>query len=473
MRKLNGIARRSIGAFGCVTLLSTGIVGGSAVKVIASQEESYPVASGSIVFDNTYTGLEVQRDGYIRKSWNSEYILDSGGKTYALGEKTVSYSPSTGQVEVFGGGYLLNEDGTVNTLKRFYETQTGDQTSFIKMADDKYVICGDTISSDDGNLSTEDYAYVVLDKAGNARIMNHLVNVKVLGDSAISSGNLKMNLGEQTLDFAGNFLELERVRNYIGNGGEVYDLFIRGGDGGRGGSGGLGGAGGTGGIGGTGGYGGYGGAGGRGGMGGSGGTGGTGGSGGLGGTGGSGGTGGMGGSGGTGGTGGLGGNGGMGSSGTGSGGISEEMMAAMADMYLRRADSTRNTVTCQFSIYDPFNYMGSAELLLWKTSENITDLSQWSGDLNTLTSLAASPGDSEITFYDLEANESYTIAIGYVDENGAFKERDRIIAVTKNYESTLQITTIRDDSYDYVLHLDNMKILLPITLPSSQSKGKT
>ena len=447
MRKLNGIAKRSIGAFGFVTLLSTGLVAGSAVKVIASQEEQYPMQNGTFIFDNTYTSLEVEHDGFVKRSWNSEYTLDSGGRTYALGEKTVGYSPASNQVEIFGGGYLLSEDGTVNTLKRYYGTENLTQTSFIKLDDDKFVICGDSITSDDGNLSTEKYVYVVMDKAGNARIMNHLINVKVLGDASISTGNLKLNLGEQTLDFAGNYLELDWVKNYIGEGGEVYDLFIRGGDGGRGGSGGIGGIGGAGGMGGTGGYGGYGGTGGRGGSGGIGGIGGMGGTGGPGGTGGTGGTGG---DGGKGGPGGMGGSGGVGNGGS---GITEEMMELMTDMYIRRADGSRNSVTCHFNIYDPFNYLGSAQFILWKTSENITDLTEWE-DGSVLTTMAASAGDTEITFHDLEPNEDYTIVLGFINEDGVFEERDRITASTRNYESTIAITTIREDSYDYELHLD-------------------
>lgn len=463
MRKLNSFARRSIGIFGFTSLLSTSLVAGSAVKVIASQEEQYPVQDGTIIFDNTYTGMEVQHAGYVRKSWNSEYTLDSGGRTYALGEKTVGYSPTSNQVEVYGGGYLLNEDGTVNTLKRYYEADNLNHTSFIKLDDNKFLICGDSITTGDGNLETEKYVYVVMDKAGNARIMNHLINVKVLGDTTISTGNLTLDLNEQTLEFAGNYLDLEWVKNYMGSGGEVYDLFVRGGNGGRGGTGGSGGLGGSGGIGGIGGIGGAGGLGGSGGLGGAGGLGGSGGLGGAGGLGGRGGSGGIGGSGGTGGAGGAGGIGGAGgpggtggagsSGGAGGSGITEEMMELMTDMYIRRADASRNSITCHFSIYDPFNYMGSAEFILWKTSENITDLSEWE-DSSVLTAMAASAGDNELTFYDLDPNEDYTISLGFINEDGKYQEKDRITASTKSFESSIEITTVRDDSYDYVLHLD-------------------
>lgn len=482
MRKLNSFARRSIGIFGFTSLLSTSLVAGSAVKVIASQEEQYPVQDGTIIFDNTYTGMEVQHAGYVRKSWNSEYTLDSGGRTYALGEKTVGYSPTSNQVEVYGGGYLLNEDGTVNTLKRYYEADNLNHTSFIKLDDNKFLICGDSITTGDGNLETEKYVYVVMDKAGNARIMNHLINVKVLGDTTISTGNLTLDLNEQTLEFAGNYLDLEWVKNYMGSGGEVYDLFVRGGNGGRGGTGGSGGLGGSGGIGGIGGIGGTGGIGGSGGLGGAGGLGGSGGLGGAGGLGGRGGSGGIGGSGGTGGAGGAGGIGGAGgpggtggagsSGGAGGSGITEEMMELMTDMYIRRADASRNSITCHFSIYDPFNYMGSAEFILWKTSENITDLSEWE-DSSVLTAMAASAGDNELTFYDLEPNEDYTISLGFINEDGKYQEKDRITASTKSFESSIEITTVRDDSYDYVLHLDpEMEKINTVTIQYNDATDK-
>lgn len=146
----------------------------------------------------------------------------------------------------------------------------------------------------------------------------------------------------------------------------------------------------------------------------------------------------------------MGGSGGMGSGGS---GITDEMMALMTDMYIRRADTSRNSITCQFNIYDPFNYIGSARFLLWKTSEDITDINEVI-DADGMISLAASAADTELTFHDLEPNEDYTIVLGFVNEDGVFEERDRITASTREYTSTVEITTVREGSYDYVLHLD-------------------
>lgn len=146
----------------------------------------------------------------------------------------------------------------------------------------------------------------------------------------------------------------------------------------------------------------------------------------------------------------MGGSGGMGSGGS---GITEEMMELLTDMYIRRADTSRNSITCQFNIYDPFNYIGSARFLLWKTSENITDINEVINS-DGIVSLSASAADTELTFHDLEPNEDYTIVLGFVNEDGVFEERDRITASTSDYSSSVEITTVRENSYDYVLHLD-------------------
>lgn len=460
MRKLNGMARRSIWGFGVVTVIAAGLVLGSAVRVIAAQEESYETPAGSYVFDNTYTCLETEQEGFIKRSWNSEYILESNGKEYALGARTVGYAPASNEVKIYGGGYLFKEDGTVSTLERYYGIGSQNETSFVKLDDNKFLISGENIVSEDGNLSTEKYIYVVLDKAGNARVMNHLLNVKVLGETTLSTGNLRLNLEEKALDFGGNYLQLDEVRGFIGKGGEVYDLFIRGGDGGNGGEGGMGGAGGIGGIGGMGGLGGMGGIGGiggAGGMGGAGGVGGIGGAGGMGGIGGIGGTGGAGGAGGIGGEGGPGGIGGMGGiGGTGGTGVSDEMLQLMTDMYIRRADTSCHSITCQFGIYDPFNYLGAAEFLMWKTGE-ITDLKDLMNDseqYKKLQYMSASAGDTELTFSDLEPGTSYTISLGYINSEGIYQERDRLSVQTDLYRCSIQITEIREEMFKYVLNLD-------------------
>ena len=415
MRKLNGIAKRSIAIFGGATVLSLGVVIGSAVRVIAAKEESYQVPAGTYVFDNTYRCLETQTDGTINRSWNSEYMLEDGSGTYALGEKTVGCMPGGGNVEVFGGGYLLREDGTVATLPRYYSGQNEEASSFIKLDSNKFVICGDNIVSDDGTFSTEKFVYVVLDKAGNARIMNHLMNVKMVGEGSVGTSNLRFYLGEKTLDFAGNHLELDKVSGQIGEGGEVYDLFIRGGNGGNGGDGGAGGYGGMGGDGGAGGYGGMGGDGGNGGLGGAGGIGGNGGAGGM---------------------------GGLGST---AGSISTAMMETLTEMYIRRVDTGSNTLDCTFNVYDPFNYLGTAQFVLKDPANNDTVLQG---------PMAVSPADSEITFDGLDAGRQYKIEMGYVDKDNKFQVKDRATVQTKPFECSVRITGIYENALQCSICLD-------------------
>lgn len=416
MRKLNSLVTKSIIIFAALVFASTAMIVASAVKVIMDKDESYTLAAGDLIYDNTYTQLELEQNATVKRSYNSDYTLETGGKTYALGEKTVSYTSSDRAVEVYGGGYLMKNDGSVTTLGKYYQTENLNENSFIKMDDNIFVVCGPSIQTDDGTIKTKDYLFVVLDKAGNARLMNNEINVKVLGDSVVNAGALSLNLKDKTLNFGGNLLDLDTVSNYLSASGQLFEYTIRGGNGGIGGTGGTGGTGGNGGVGGIGGVGGNGGKGG------------------------------------TGGSGGVGGTGGTGSAGQ-SSGINDELMILLSDLYIRRADSTANTLTVDYSLYDPFNYLGTAQFYIWESDKYTYDPIQ-TEDFSKLDSLTGSNAENQLTFHDLKPNTAYTIVSGYIDENGEFIEKDRISTSTTAYHCSVVITNVSSKGYDFTVYLD-------------------
>lgn len=416
MRKLNNLVTRSIVIFAVLVFASTAMIVASAVKVIMDKDESYALSAGDLIYDNTYTQLELEQSATVKRSYNSDYTLETNGKTYALGEKTVSFTNSNRSVEVYGGGYLMKDDGTVMTLGKYYQSDNLNTNSFIKMDDNKFVVCGPSIQTNDGTIKTKDYLFVVLDKAGNARLMNNEINVKVLGDSTVNAGTLSLDLKDKTLNFGGNVLDLDNVSNYLSASGQLFEYTIKGGNGGIGGTGGTGGTGGNGGIGGIGGIGGDGGKGG------------------------------------VGGSGGVGGVGGTGSAGQ-SSGVNEELMILLSDLYIRRADSTSSTITVDYSLYDPFNYLGTAQFFIWETVDGEDPMQ--TGAFGNLESLTGSNSENQLTFHDLKPNTSYTIATGYVDDGGYFVEKDRITTLTTAYHCSVVITEVYSSGYDCVVHLDS------------------
>ena len=221
-------------------------------------------------------------------------LVDSSDKEHNLGRQTVVYEPGSGNLTIWGGGYRFREDGRVDRLDSRYQISDLSEPGFFKLSDRKYLMTGEGINDDKGNVRTQDWAYLVADKSGNVQVMNETLALKVLDANYFATGSLKFVIKEESLDMGLNRVvdlanvmgSLQVVEDPFNLGKKYYAYTIRGGDGGDGGAGGTGGIGGIGGMGGIGG---------TGGDGGTGGTGGTGGNGGMGGAGGAGGTGGAGG----------------------------------------------------------------------------------------------------------------------------------------------------------------------------------
>ena len=399
MRKLSGKVKISIAVFaGFVALCIAGIGAGS-VHVIQSQAASYNLAAGSMVFDNARAAVEITQDATLKKSWNSDYMLAMGEKDYDCGQNTVAYSQNDGAVQIF---YQIPDTGT---------------TGFYKLTDTAFVITGADIHTEDGTVSTKDYAFVITDKLGNARVMNQDVNLKVLNGNQLVCGTLTLDAGEGSITFGSNTMELANVQKYASytysDTGEIIEIDVRGGNGGNGGTGGTGGTGGKGGVGGNGGIGG------------------------------------------NGGVGGLGGTGGTGGAGAtaagGAGGLTAEQLELLANMFIRSADSGRTWATITYNMYDPFNYLGAATLILWEDKGD-SELNNIASEDRTV--LTADAAGNQLTFYDLKPDTKYFVNMGYVDSTGTYQEMDQITFSTKEYSCGIAVNAVKSGSITYTVSLD-------------------
>lgn len=414
MRKLSGKVKAAIAVFAGMVLLCIGVIGAGSISVIQAQAASYSLAAGSVIFDNARSAVELTEDSTLQKRWNTDYILHMGEKEYDCGENTVAYSQSNGAVQIFGGGYYVDESGNVIMLQNFHEITDTGNTGFYKLTDTSFVVTGKDIHTEDNSVQTTDYAYVVMDKVGNARVMNQDVNLKVLSGNKLQCGTLSLDAGEGSLTFGNNTMALASVQSLArytySDTGEIIEIDVRGGNGGSGGAGGTGGTGGAGGIGG------------------------------------------IGGAGGIGGVGGTGGTGGMGSAGTGgAGGMTAEQLEILSNMFIRSTESGRTWATVNYNLYDPFGYLGTAMISVWEAVHG-SELSQVSSD--QMTVLTGEAGGNQITFYDLKPNTRYYANIGYTDSNGDYQERDQISFTTKEYSCSVAINAIRNTSITYTVCLD-------------------
>ena len=293
MRKLSNIVKAMIGVFAGVVVIA---VAAGAVLIVRQQGASaaavYAVTAGSTVYDGDNAQVDMTAGGQIRLRADGKYYLTTEtGDTYCLGEQAVYYDQNTAVLHLLGDGYRVYSDSSVKKISG--ETQISDlvSTAFYKLGDRRYVLIAPEITDSTGTVRTSQYLFCVLDRAGNALLLNHEINYKTTEATVLYAGEDAFDIAEEMLLFGGSTIDLSMIfgstneYNAIKEAREgeeqqdTIELTIKGGsggDGGTGGSGGDGGSGGSGGMGGDGGSGGLGGSGGSGGAGGAGGTGGTG-----------------------------------------------------------------------------------------------------------------------------------------------------------------------------------------------------
>ena len=428
-RKLSSKVKKSFGIFSGVVLAGMGGMGGAVVRAAGTVSDQYAMEIGSLVYDNAYSRINLEGNGEVHRELNGNWNLKvDGGEKYDLGKKTVAYEPQSGSLKVFGGGWQFKEDGTVVKLSNFEEIPLT-ESGFIKLSDRKYVLVGDDIHDASGKVTADGFLYIIADKAGNAHMMNDVMNVTSMDEMILNEGDFQYNIAEETLALGENVVDLQSVMSALNVvedpfnlGRKKYAYTIRGGNGGAGGKGGAGGFGARGGTGGSGGAGGQGGIGGYGGAGGSGGSGG------------SGGNGGDGGSGGDGGAGGAGGAGGNGGSINGSN--QSQNITGRMGMYIKSIDKSSNKLVVHFRINDTFGNYGEIEVRVKPSSGSGKEIIKRVG-----------PDDEEVTFDQLTAGKRYTVTIGYYDEeeDGEFRSMDVVRATTEDVSISFYITQLDED----------------------------
>ena len=409
--------------FGLIILMIMGSFAFALTMSVAAKDAGISIGSGSVTYDESNQPILLGAAGVIQKKWSGLYMLtDEEGGRYSLGENSVVYAD--GVLTVLAGGYHISGDGMIEAIAPASSINDFNNAALYKLADRRYLITGSTISSSDGKLTAERFLYVIIDKAGNANLLNNQMNMKTTVPVVLSAGALNFDTGKEALTSGGNVMDLKlvsgstnafsgRKSSKIAENPELISLVIRGGNGGRGGSGGNGGNGGFGGDGGIGG------AGGRGGSGGNGGTGGDGGAGGDGGE-------------------GIAGGGGSG------GGLTTGRKVISLQSVVR--DTT--TLSVNYVVVDPFGELGVTYI----------EANEWE---TTSTYAASDPvkvyldiDQREVTLYGLKPDKQYKVVIGTITD-GQEKTIDEIKTSTLPIESELRIVSQNKEEITFFVKLDS------------------
>lgn len=289
MRKLSGKVKAIMIVFVGLVLLLGGAFGIVVYYSISNKSERIVLSSNCVAYDDNGNKIILSEPSSIYKSYYGGYVLkDLDNNVYSLGDNTVVYDENV--LKVFGGGYQILNDTEVSIISEYAEIADLDTPAFFKLADRKYLITGSEISGDDSStLSTSNYLYIVMDKSGNAMLLNDELCEKTKSALSVGSGGayafdiaketLSLGDGTKSVDcgpIIGSTNEYDESTDKDKLRQRIEDLKAKGEDienedemviNAKGGPGGIGGVGGTGGSGGQGGAGGAGGTGGEGGVG--------------------------------------------------------------------------------------------------------------------------------------------------------------------------------------------------------------
>lgn len=168
--------------------------------------EQYKVSLNNVLYDEDYSFISLEDDAILKKEWdNNFYLYAKNDVKYSLGEETVLYDRSTRQITIYGNVYQVFSNGDVTESSDKVVISKLDEFQFFKLNDRKYLIVGAKITAP--GVSTIDYLIVSIDRAGNASLLNHSVNIKTInplslkvGDRVFDVANEKLIIGEEKID---------------------------------------------------------------------------------------------------------------------------------------------------------------------------------------------------------------------------------------------------------------------------------
>lgn len=211
MRKYDIKNKRNIGIIIGISIIII-IMFSLVIKFFLSlSKEEYIVSKGNIVFDKDKTTIKLNSEGKIKTKWKGEYYLTYDGKDYELGNTALAFNEETTEIKLYGRYYEISSGSEINITSNETTIKNSLLTKFYKLADRKYLIIDKEIKSADNLLSTTDFLLVELDKAGNATLTNHKVNLKTFSETQIITSNYTFDIATEILTYGSDKIDLKKI----------------------------------------------------------------------------------------------------------------------------------------------------------------------------------------------------------------------------------------------------------------------
>mgnify|MGYP004471553595 FL=1 len=203
MRNLAAGNKMNFTIFTFIVIIILLILAGAVVIVLQNGKTEYEVSSSICVYDSDYNYIELENIGTVSKKWTGGYYLKESqtDKEYNLGSYSVAFDKNRNSLTLFGDFYQVFEGGNVNKLTNYNTINGTNDCKFYKIADRKYLIVAPNIENNTGSLSTKNYLIVIVDRLGNAQLLNNQIDAKSINEMVISTSDFDFDVANEQLTF--------------------------------------------------------------------------------------------------------------------------------------------------------------------------------------------------------------------------------------------------------------------------------
>ena len=211
MRKYDKKNKRNIGIILVISALII-VMFSLVINLFLSRDKNeYKVEEKTLVFDKDKTIIKVEKPAVIKTKWNKKYYLIQDKVSTELGNTAITYNEDIGALKLYGKYYEISSGDEINITSGETVIKSTALTKFYKLEDRKYLVVDKEIKSADGLLSTSDFLMIDLDKAGNATLTNHKVNLKTFSATTIVTSNYTFDIANEILVYGSDKIDLKKI----------------------------------------------------------------------------------------------------------------------------------------------------------------------------------------------------------------------------------------------------------------------
>ena len=203
--------------FSFLVILIIGVFAYALYKTLSFDTTIYNIEKGSFTYDKDYNYVLLKNDAKMKQKWDKNYYLKEKDTTINLGNDVVIYNKNDFKINIYGNNYQIKTNGDVQYSNKVVSVSKSGTPTFFKLSDRKYLMTGNSIKSDVKGIKTKDYLIIDIDKSGNALLLNHELNIKVLSTIKLETKTYTFDVANERIYVGDEIIDLKKINGSTNN----------------------------------------------------------------------------------------------------------------------------------------------------------------------------------------------------------------------------------------------------------------